>query len=196
MIMYNQTMPNKKSFSILLVFSLALCACGGTLADAPSLNKRAFEITLEEMRAQANEGITIDSALASDNMDRNTIGLSVGDDAKIIWQAHQKADADFISQSSEAQSVVRKARGASFGSDNWSIAQVEISRLDRARAPSLKSLGELDKIIFARLENKASNENIADENIDRLLQLQKFVQSDVETQSRFLDTLSDSLANR
>lgn len=179
------------SSSILAALIFALSACGGTLADAPSLNKRAFEISLEEMRSQASKGITSDSIVTSNNIDRNSIGLSLDEDAKTIWQDHIKADANFASQSSNAQAKVRKAQSASFGSDNWSIAQVEISRLDRARAPSLKSLGALDKIIFARLENKAANENV-----EILLQLQKYVQSDVETQSRFLDNLSNSLANR
>ena len=178
--------------SMLLASLLTLSACGGTLVDAPLLNKRAFEISLEEMRAQANQGFTQDdSVLTPNDLNRNSISLGLDDDAQKIWQDHNKADTDFAVQSSAAQATVRKAQGAAFGSDNWSIAQVEISRLDRARASSLKSLTALDKIIFASLENKAANANV-----DRLLQLQKFVQSDVETQNRFIDNLSNALANR
>lgn len=180
------------SHIMLLVSLLALSACGGTLVDAPSLNKRAFEISLEEMRAQASpDTIANDSILLSDTIDRNLIGNGLSDDAMEIWQSHNTADANFAAQSSKAQAIVRKAKGAAFGSDNWSIAQVEISRLERARAPSLKSLSALDKIIFTRLENKEANANI-----DQLLQLQQFVQSDVKTQSRFIDNLSNALANR
>ena len=171
---------------------LTLCACAGTLADAPSLNKRAFEISLEEMRTQAREGMAHDESVAMPlNLPRHSVDIGLDDDVMMIWHDHKKADADFIAQSSIARAAVKKAQGSEFGSDNWSIAHVEISRLGRVRARSLKSLSALDKIIVAKLENKTVNAHV-----DRLLQLQKFVQSDVETQSLFVDNLSNALANR
>lgn len=168
-----------------------LCACAGTLVDAPSLNKRAFEISLEEMRAQAGIGANVDSIITSDNLDRNDIALGLDDEVEMIWKTHNKADSNFAAQSSNVQLSVRNALNTEFGSDNWSTAHVAISRLERTRALSLKSLSALDEIIFAKLDNKAPNQNI-----DRLLQLQKLIQTDVETQNQFLNNLSSSLANR
>lgn len=185
-------MQSAISYFLILVSFFIVSACTETLVDAPSLNKRAFELSLEEMRAQASSGISNnDSLLKSNNLDRNDIALALDDEAKKIWQTHNSADADFAARSNETQIIVRNAQRVGFGSDDWSLAHVEISKLNRARAPSLQSLSALDKIIFAQLENKLTNQHI-----DRLLQLQKFIQSDVEIQSQFLDNLSKSLAHR
>lgn len=180
----------------LLTLSFSISGCAGTLVDAPSLNKRAFEISLEEMRAQAGgESKDADSIVIIERATLAVILPKLDNESRLLWRQHKKADGDFETQSQTARAAVRKAGSAGFGGDNWAEAHVALSRLDRTRSLSLTSLSEIDAQIFKRLENSVSDRN-DDELLKALLQIQQYVEQDVLTQTQFIDALANSLAKR
>lgn len=179
-----------------LTLLLSLAACAGTLVDAPSLNKRAFEISLAEMRAQAggNKNNT-DSIVIIERATPAAILPKLDQESRGFWQLHKEADNNFNVQSTIAQSAVRRASGSDFGSDNWSLAHVALSRLDQTRSQSLTSLTKIDGKIFALLENSLTDQSNS-ETLNALLQIQEYVESDVSTQTQFIVTLNNSLSKR
>lgn len=176
-----------------------LNACTGTLDNSPSLNKRAFEISLSEMRELAGkESASSDSALVQANMSQEELLASLDTETQTLWQNHKKADTQFDVRANIVQQTVNKARGSAFGSERWSVAQVSLSRLDRLRAASVSSLNEIDAMIFATLDNRsdlaASNQAAGDNRLSALLQVQKMIETDVSVQSRYIERLNNILA--
>lgn len=189
---------------ILLPILLFISGCSNALVDAPSLNKRPFEISLEEMRSQAGDKVenknNIADAIAIERASIAALLPNIDAQMRDLYKQHENADSDFTVQANIAQSVVNRARGAAFGSDIWSEAQIAISRLDRARSPSLTSLNEIDEKIFALLDN-ALNDNIARDQSDAaqltsLIQIQEYVVSDVTGQTQIIDNLANRLAKK
>lgn len=182
--------------AVLLTLSFSISGCAGTLIEAPSLNKRAFEISLEEMRSQADgDNMASDSIVIVGRETPEAVLPKLDNESRLLWRQHKKADGDFETQSQTAQAAVRKAGSAGFGGDSWAEAHVALSRLDRTRSPSLTSLSEIDAQIFKRLENSGNDRN-DDELLKALLQIQQYVEQDVLTQTQFIDALANGLAKR
>lgn len=176
-----------------------LSACTGTLVDPPSLNKRAFEISLSEMRELAGkESGASDSVLSQGDLNREDLLAQLDQETRALWQKHTQADTMFSKRADATQQIVSKARGSAFGSEKWSVAQVALSRLDRFRADSVNSLNDIDAMVFAKLESRSfianSDQSSADNGLSALLQLQKMIETDVSVQSRYITSLNDLLA--
>lgn len=184
-------------YAALITLSLIITGCAGTLVDAPSLNKRAFEISLAEMRAQtsnSDKAISDSIVLVDETPISASLSLLSSDD-RMLWDRHKKADSDFAAQSNIARATARKANGQGFGSENWSAAHVALSRLDRTRSPSLAALSAIDARVFDLLDNSVSGQD-DDSDFTALLQIQKRMEFDVTTQTKFIDDVANSLAKQ
>ncbi len=189
-----------KSAAVLMIFSI-VSGCAGTLVDPPSLNKRPFEITLEEMRAQAkSENITKNPFQVAQALSDDALMSRLDADIVALWKRHKQADAVFSKDKDNIRDKVNNARGAAFGSENWAAAQVVLSRLDRLRAPSVQILGQIDTRLIDMLDNRSaieeSNRASYDEGLANLAQLQERIASDVTKQSRFIERLDQNLAQK
>lgn len=102
-----------------------------------------------------------------------------------------KAHATFEAARGSATRAVSAARGASKGSESWSVASVELARLESARAQAGLPLAELD-----RLENEASNRAVdgSDADLNAVREARREVEALVESETKVIDSLLGQLA--
>ncbi|MBB4613233.1 hypothetical protein [Novosphingobium taihuense] len=102
-----------------------------------------------------------------------------------------KAHATFEGARGSATRAVSAARGAAKGSESWSVASVELARLESARAEAGLPLAELD-----RLETEASNRAVdgSDADLKAVLEARQEVEALVESETRVIDSLLAQLA--
>ncbi len=132
-----------RSYPIILsAATLILAACATQKGDFPSLSKRPYE-TENPIEAPESAAPALTTSLPS--------ALSIQTNA---WLARSRAaDAAFARALPAAQSSARAASGASMGSESWSQAHVQLSRLDATRADSVAALAELDRLIATQRES-------------------------------------------
>ncbi len=123
----------------LIGFSL-LSACSGK-GDFPSLAKRPIE---SRSNAVIPAGPSA-PAPAIEGATRNQINEAV---AKA-----EAGQAGFEAALGEARSAVAQAAGTAFASESWAAAQMAVSALERARAPTKTAMAEIDeqtRVIYER----------------------------------------------
>lgn len=128
--------------SLALLASGALLIAGGCSlpkGDFPSLAKRPYETERPiEEPAAAPEAVT------------TQLPAEMAASLAALESRHSRADAEFRSQLGRARQLAQAAAGAASGTESWAVAQVELSRLDAARADSLAALSEVDTLIAAQ----------------------------------------------
>lgn len=102
-----------------------------------------------------------------------------------------KAHATFEAARGSATRAVGSARGASKGSESWSVASVELARLESARAQAGLPLAELD-----RIETEASNRAVdgSDADLKAVLEARREVEALVQSETKVIDSLLGQLA--
>lgn len=102
-----------------------------------------------------------------------------------------KAHATFEGARGSATRAVGAARGAARGSESWSVASIELARLESARAEAGLPLAELD-----RLETEASNRAVdgSDADLRAVLEARREVEALVESETGVIDSLLAQLA--
>ncbi len=126
---------------------LLLSACAGEVAgEVPSLTKRPYELSPEQVAALANA--PLDGA--GDNGLRDGPAPALPPATEAAMEAaladHRAGQSAFARDLAPARSAIAAARGATVGSENWVVAQMALTRLDSARAPSMAALGALDSL--------------------------------------------------
>lgn len=126
---------------------MLLPACAGEVAgEVPSLAKRPYELTPEQVEALANaplDGVG-DSGLRDGPVP--PLPPATANAMEAALADHQRANQAFTLELPATRSAITAARGAVVGSENWVVAQMALTRLDSARAPSLAALGALDSL--------------------------------------------------
>lgn len=127
--------------------ALLLSACAGEVAgEVPSLAKRPYELSPEQVEALANA--PIDGAGDDGMRDGPAPALPAATAAEMqaAIQDYQSGVAAFNRELPVTRSAIAAGRGASVGSEKWVVAQMALTRLDSARAPSVAALGALDSL--------------------------------------------------
>jgi PBP1b-binding outer membrane lipoprotein LpoB len=139
-------MLKARSFALpaLLATSLLLGGCSAAEGNFPSLSKRPYE---------TNEPIKEPDAAA----EALTTALSADLQAKVnaLLARHQKANAAYQALLPATRQTANAASGAASGSEGWANANVQLSRLDAARADSIAALGEMDALLAAENDKGA-----------------------------------------
>jgi hypothetical protein len=127
--------------------ALLLSACAAAVdGEVPSLAKRPYELSPEQVEALANA--PIDGA-GDDGLHDGPAPALPAATAQAMQAAladHRAGYSAFIRDLPPARAAVVSARGAAVGSENWVVAQMALTRLDSARAPSVAALGALDAL--------------------------------------------------
>jgi hypothetical protein len=132
----------------LLVLTIGLTACAGTVAGYPSLAPRPIEqMSLAEPATPPAPSPVADPVVLARS-------------ASTIDRA-RTADADFQRVLDQARFALAKGRGAAIGSDPWAAAQVALSRIEAAREPMIKELADLDSARDAERTQTNSAEALA-----------------------------------
>lgn len=135
----------------LLSFSLTLTTmlggCLEPMADRPSLARR--DVELRDRQAEAKAPPPAIETITDPGLARDLTALLARAD---------KAEADFAVAKSAAQQAANAAKGATVGSEAWSVAQTRISALDSPRRELSQLLGDLEVLYVARLEKEASGD--------------------------------------
>lgn len=178
-------MKNHAFYAPQLVILGSVVLLGGCLepmADRPSLARRDVELRDRQAEAKAPpppiETVS-DPALAKDL-------------AAILGKA-DNAEADFALARSPAQVATGAARGASVGSEPWSVAQTRISALDAPRQQLSQLLGDLEELYVARLAKEAAGE-VTVGGAAQIEQARAHVLALLASQDGVIDALKSSLA--
>lgn len=73
----------------------------------------------------------------------------------------QAAHREFTGRQARAEDLVGAARGASVGSETWSVASVALADLESSRSQAMVALADLDGIYAAERINGGNGANIA-----------------------------------
>lgn len=143
-----------------LVLSLALVGCAGAI-DAPSLAIRPAErAVVVDPNAPPVVPLVVGPPPATPLDSAATARLTaIVDRAKASTTAFETA-------LRPARTATDKASSASISSDSWIAAQLEITRLERLRAPATEALAEIDSL---KRELIAKDQNIDQAAIDTLV---------------------------
>ncbi|APG63382.1 hypothetical protein LPB140_11955 [Sphingorhabdus lutea] len=115
-----------------------LGGCSAQMGDFPSLKQRPYEKESAQNMAPSTHSPAILSAqaLAEVNNDLAAIKNDINEAQKM----HQDAASLYDSKLNKGRAAVNAAQNARIGSEQWAVAQVELSRLDAARAGSVGAL--------------------------------------------------------
>lgn len=163
-----------------VVLSL-LGACSTPEGDFPSLAKRPYESDdpiAEPVDTGAQIATSLPAALASQ--------------VAALEARHRTAQAAYEKMLPAVQGVVSRSAGAAVGSEGWADANVQLSRLDYARADSVKVVGEMDELVT---QQRNSDSLSGDPQTAPLLEArQQAIASDVEKQDAEINRLSAMLS--
>lgn len=134
----------------LLPFSAALLlsACAGQVdGEVPSLAKRPYELTPQQIAELASSPLELQ---AGDDGERAgpapVLPPATAERMNAALAQHQSGSAAFARELPAARPAIAAGRGAAVGSENWVVAQMALTRLDSARAPSVAALAALDTL--------------------------------------------------
>ena len=163
---------------LILPLTVSLVACASVDdGQYPSLARRAVEL-----RAAAPVETSPTPALPEPaTADLATAFAALRNDAG-------RGDTAFAAELARSRALIESARGSASESEAWVQAQIRVSALDSARAPSTLALAEVDRLTVER--GVAGNAAGAAE----LASLQVEVAAMVERQNRTLDQLLAMLA--
>ena len=170
--------------AFLFAATLALSACATAGGNAPSLAKRGYELSDSDIqRLLEGEVGVIDPAPPQ------AIALPPAEEAKAAaaYADHLRGQAAFQERVARTEQRVNAARGTAPESEAWIEAQMAVSRLDSARAPSVGALGALDSLYLDVIDSLG---------LEQALSIQPRrdkVAEDVAYQSRVVAALSGVL---
>ena len=179
---------NCRTLILALSASLLLSACAGEVAgEVPSLAKRPYELSPEQVEALANapidgagdDGLRDGPAPALPPATAQAMQAAMGD--------YQTGAAAFARELGPTRSAIAGGRGAAVGSENWVVAQMALTRLDSARAPSVAALGALDSLYAQTVSALGVN------NARQLAEARRIVASGVFEQNREVAALGAQL---
>ena len=133
-----------RNLSCLILATSLLAGCAMPDGEFPSLAKRPYES--EDPIA---EPVATPDAVAS------SLPANLAASVAALEARHAKADAAFRNMLPSVQAAASRASGAAVGSEAWADANVRLSRLDYARADSVKVVGEIDAMVAAQREADA-----------------------------------------
>ncbi|WOE74792.1 hypothetical protein [Alterisphingorhabdus coralli] len=167
---------------ILLCSALTLNGCAAPNADFPELKRRAIEdLPVDDQPVKRASGLAI-MAMPDDLREQV---------AALLLEAKQ-ADESFQSDLAKTRRAVGIGRSAGRNSENWSVAQTEISALSRYHNRSINALSALDTLSMAETEKQYTRDAIYDlrpiaeaqAEIERLVAAQRGILTDLSTQLR------------
>ncbi|MBB3763275.1 hypothetical protein [Sphingomicrobium lutaoense] len=121
-----------------LFLAAGLAACGPAI-DAPSLDYRPAE--------------AIDPRLPVESEPAGPGEVTLAREIEQLIARAREGEAAFDAFAPQARSLVASA-GAP-GSESWTAAQKMLSRLDAARAPTIRALADLDQLATGRVAREA-----------------------------------------
>lgn len=133
--MAHSMIPMRPHFFLSITAAIALTGCAGQSELYPSLSIRDAERvsgTFEPVEAEPFVPTPTSEAVLG------RIG-ALGADAA-------RANDRFMAAAERTRGTVAAARGASPGSENWSVAQVALAELESSRSDAMIALAELDQL--------------------------------------------------
>lgn len=175
--------------ALLLLCALPLAACAQVVDDVvPSLAKRPYELTPEQIAALATSPLEL---LPGDSGERDgpAPALPAGAAARMdaAMAQHQTGSTAFAREVAPTRAAIGAARGAAVGGEAWVVAQMALTRLDSARAPSVAALGALDALYAETVSALGVN------NARRIAEARANVARDVVEQNRVVADLGAQL---
>jgi hypothetical protein len=148
---------------------LILAGCAGAV-DAPSLAIRPSE---RATVVDPNVPPVVPLIIGPPPM--TPLGSAATSRLSAIVDRAKASATNFETASRAARVVAGNASGASIGSDAWIAAQLEITRLERLRAPATEALAEIDSL---KRELIATDQNIDQPAIDAMVAIVAKVDQD------------------
>jgi hypothetical protein len=135
--------------AILISLTAILSACAAPQGEFPSLMRRPYE---------TNAPIT--APLSPETAGPATLSSDLAATANALAARHRAAHNAYRELLTPTASAARGAAGTAVGSEAWVAAQLQVSRLDKARADSKAALAELDRLITAQLDAGANGTGV------------------------------------
>ena len=126
---------NRTLLALIAGACLSLGACSLPEGEFPSLAKRPNETT-EPVAEPASEPQILSTRLPD----------SLRTQLERLLGKHETADSAFRAALPAARQTAQSAAGSASGSENWVVAQMEVSRLEEKRSDSLSALAEIDQL--------------------------------------------------
>lgn len=167
---------------------MLLPACAGEVAgEVPSLAKRPYELSPEQVAALANT--PLDGAGDSGLRDgpAPTLPPATAAAMEAALTDHRAGQNAFARELAPTRSAIAAGRGAAVGGEAWVVAQMALTRLDSARAPSMAALGALDSLYAQTVSALGVN------NARLLAEARQSVARDVMEQNRIVAELGAQL---
>lgn len=157
-----------------------LAACSTPEGDFPSLAKRPYESN-DPIEEPVDEGAQVAASLPA------SLAAQMAD----LEARHRAAQAAFERMLPSVRAVATRSSGAATGSEAWANANVQLTRLDYARADSLKVVGEFDALVSKQRDADSTS---GQPMIAPLMEIrQKAIADDVEKQDAEIDRLAAML---
>ncbi len=170
--------------ALALVGSLSAACAGPSGTAIPSLAKRSYELSDADIERLMAGNVEVTDPTPSEAADLPAELAREVDDA---FAAHQSGQSAFQNAFPATERLVAAARGAASGSESWYSAQMAVSRLDSARAPSITAIGALDSLYIGAFDRLGVETALAIEDRRQL------VAEDVAYQSRVSEVIEVSL---
>jgi hypothetical protein len=167
---------NRISFT-LMTSILLLSGCSTPEGTFPSLAKRPFE-TQTAAPDPIPEPVPAPTILPT----------AVAAKVDVLMTRHKKAQAAYNAVLPQVQNIARNAANSPLGSEAWVNAQLEVSRLDKARADSVAAQGEFDQLVIEQDDVASTNDTPSLTGL--LAPYQAEIASAVTAQSAEIDRLS------
>jgi hypothetical protein len=171
-------MLNPALLSIAIPVLLSACSASGR--EFPSLAKRPIESRSDEIVAAPLSAAPAKAPISS---------ASLGNIAAAVGRA-EEAQSTFQAALGPAQSAVGAAKGTSFGSEGWVVAQMAVSALERARLPVKAALADIDR------EQRIVIEGTPDADLGQVTTAAARVDAIDRAQGRVLENLLVQLKSR
>lgn len=118
-----------------LIAAAALTGCAtGDMSDYPSLARRAVERQVSVAPAPPPAPLP------------GPVTATLAEAIRGLARDADAGEAAFRSELASGRSTIESGRGAALGGENWSQAQLTLSRVDVARGPTTFALAELDRL--------------------------------------------------
>jgi hypothetical protein len=169
----------------LISLTAIVSACAAPQGEFPSLMRRPYE---------TNAPIT--APLPPETAGPAMLSPGLAAKANALSARHRAANNTYRELLTPTAAAARSAAGAGVGSEAWVAAQLQVSRLDKARADSKAALAELDRLITAQLDadsqdnSQGSSQGSGKDIAALLMEFQADIATDTAAQDAEIDRLS------
>ncbi len=125
----------------ILILPCFIAGCSSISGNFPSLAKRPFE------SAQPSEE-PINTPVES------TLPVAIRAKIDVLGQRYDNAQSKFAAALPRVQSIAAQAQGAKMGGETWVNAQMELSRLDSARADAVAALADMNRLLSDQIDDE------------------------------------------